>query len=160
MGRGGFNCPIAFPRPELKVQMRGRTIACFALTLTAAALLAACGGSQQVSQTPPQAQGGAASTLLPGGALSHGASRQLPRYPKRSHGLLYVTDNYPNAINIFPLKGPNQKQIGTITDGVNGPWGLSVDSNKSLYVANQYSGNVTVYAYGTTIPSMVYSGMT
>ena len=45
-------------------------------------------------------------------------------------------DDYPNAIDIFPLTGPNQQQIGSITNGVDAPWGLSVDSNKSLYVAN------------------------
>jgi DNA-binding beta-propeller fold protein YncE len=38
---------------------------------------------------------------------------------------------------------------------------LSVDSNKSLYVANAASGNgsVTVYPYGSTTPSMTYSPM-
>lgn len=125
----------------------------------AAAMLAACGGSQQVSQTPPQAQGDATSTLLPVGALSHGASRQLPRYPKHRHGLLYVADYDPSAIDIFPLTGPNRKQIGSITNGVEFPKGLSIDANNSLYVANAYTGNVTVYAYGSTIPSMIYSGM-
>ena len=126
----------------------------------AAALLAACGGSQQVGQTTsPQLQGSAASSPLPGEALSYSAPRQLPRYPKRSHGLLYVTYYYPNAIDIFPLTGPNQKQIGSIFDGVSFPWGLSIDSNKSLYVANKGNGTgtVTVYPYGSTTPSITYS---
>src|SRR5579862_3920045 len=134
----------------------------FALTISAAAaLLAACGGSQPpIAQTSsPQLQGGAASTPLPGGAVSHGASRQLPRYPKRSQGLLYVTDDYPSSVDIFPLTGPNQKQIGSIFDGVSFPWGLSIDSNKSLYVANHGNGTgtVTVYPYGSTTPSITYS---
>ena len=42
----------------------------------------------------------------------------------------------PSAIDIFPLTGPNRKQIGSISDGVDDPWGLSIDSNNSLYVAN------------------------
>jgi DNA-binding beta-propeller fold protein YncE len=127
----------------------------------AAALLAGCGVSQQISQTPSQLQGDAASTPFPAAAPSLGASRQLPRYPKRSHDLLYVTGNYPNAIDIFPLTGPNQKQIGSITDGVIEPWGLSIDANNTLYVANgRYpNGTVTVYPYGSTSPSMTYQGM-
>ena len=40
--------------------------------------------------------------------------------------------------------------------------GLNIDSNKSLYVANEphlsYGwGTVTVYPYGSTLPSMTYS---
>ncbi len=138
----------------------------FALTIGAVALFSGCGGSQQVSQTPPQLQGDAASTPLPGGAVSHRTPRPLARHPKRSRGLLYVGATYKNAIDIFPVTKPNQKQIGTIIDGVNGPWGLSVDSNKSLYVANASVGGsadrggadtVTVYPYGSATPSMTYS---
>jgi hypothetical protein len=138
----------------------------FALTIGAVALFAGCGGSQQVSQTPSQLQGDAASTPLPDGAVSHRAPRPLARHPKRSRGLLYVGAIYKNAIDIFPVTKPNQKQIGTIIDGVNGPWGLSVDSNKSLYVANTSVGanpdrgggdTITVYRYGSTTPSMTYS---
>ena len=132
----------------------------------AAALFAGCDGSQQIGQTSlPQLQGDAASTPVPGDAVSHRASRPFPRYPKRSHGLLYVGDDNLNAIDIFPLTGPNQKQIGSISDGVQGPWGLSLDSIKSLYVANTGGGGydrggsdtVTVYPYGSTSPSMTYS---
>jgi DNA-binding beta-propeller fold protein YncE len=95
---------------------------------------------------------------LPGGAVSHRASRPLARYPKRRHGLLYVgATSYTNAIDIFPLTGPNQQQVGSITNGIDAPWGLSVDSNKSLYVANAGNGTVTVYPYGSSTPSMTYS---
>jgi hypothetical protein len=76
---------------------------------------------------------------------------------------LYVSSGN-SAVDIFPLTGPNQKQIGSITYGVQGPWGLSVDSNKSLYVANASVGyprggtdTVTVYPYGSISPSMTYS---
>jgi hypothetical protein len=133
----------------------------FALCIGAAALFAGCGGSQQIGQTgSPQLQGDAASTPLPGDAVPHRASGQLSRYPQSSQPLLYVAaDYYANAIDIFPLTGPNQQQIGSITNGVNGPWGLSVDSNNSLYVANGGNGTVTVYPYGSTSPSMTYSGI-
>jgi DNA-binding beta-propeller fold protein YncE len=130
-----------------------------ALSLSVAfVLLAGCGGSQQVGQRPPQLQGDAASTPLPDGVISHRASSPLARYPKRRHGLLYVgATSYTNAIDIFPLTGPNQQQVGSITNGIDTPWGLSVDSNKSLYVANAGNHTVTVYPYGSATPSMTYS---
>jgi DNA-binding beta-propeller fold protein YncE len=37
------------------------------------------------------------------------------------------------------------------------PWGLSVDANNSLYVANEGNGTVTVYPRGSSKPSMTYS---
>lgn len=142
----------------------------FAVCIGAAvALLAGCGGAQQIGQTAsPQLQQDAASTPLPGGAASHRTSTPLQRYPKRSHGLLYVADSNGSVIVIYPLTGPNQGQIGSISEGVNGPWGLSVDSHKSLYVANVGGGSyparggtatVTVYPYGYKSPSMTYSQM-
>lgn len=135
----------------------------YALSIAAAALLAACGGSQQIGQTAsPQLQGDAASSRSPGSAVSHRASRPLPRYPQSSQPLLYVANDYPFSIDIFPLTGPNQPQIGSISNGVDNPWGLSLDANKSLYVANEPHGSygygtVTVYPYGSTTPSMTYS---
>jgi hypothetical protein len=129
-----------------------------ALIIGAAALSAGCGGSQQVGQTPPHLQGDAASTPFPDRMVSHRASRPLPRYPKRRHGLLYVGAAYRrSSIGIFPLTGPNQRQIGSITNGIDNPWGLSIDSYKSLYVANAGNSTVTVYPYGSTTPSMTYS---
>jgi NHL repeat len=129
-----------------------------ALFIGAATLFAGCGGSQQIGQTAsPQLQGDSVSTPLPDGAVSHRASRPLPRYPQTSQPLLYVGDDGVGAIDIFPLTGPNQQQIGSISKGVDYPWGLSVDANNSLYVANGGSSTVTVYPYGSTRPSMKYS---
>ena len=126
------------------------------LSTAAVALFAACGGSQQIGQTAfPQLQQKGASTPLPGGTVWYPASRPLQRYPQSSQPLLYVGDDGQSAVDIFPLTGPNQQQIGTVSNGVDSPWGLSIDANKSLYVAN--SNTVTVYPYGSTIPSMTYS---
>jgi hypothetical protein len=124
----------------------------------ATSLLAGCGAPPL---TLRQAQGDMqpASTPLPGGALSHRASRPFPRYPQTSQPLLYAGNDYTSTIDIYPLTGPNQQQIGSISNGVNGPWGLSLDANGLLYVANGYPGTVTVYPYGTTTPSMTYSGI-
>ena len=138
-------------------------LARLALIVGAAALFAGCGGSQQISQmASPQRQGDAASSPFPLGTLSHRALRPLGRYPKRSHGLLYVSDYDLNVIDIFPLTGRNRHQIGSIFNGIDNPRGLSLDANKSLYVANnpfgEYGSNyVTVYPYGYTTPSMTYS---
>ena len=126
------------------------------LSVAAVALFAGCGGSQQIGQTAfPQLQQNVASTPLPGGTVWYPASRPLQRYPQSSQPLLYVGDDGQSAVDIFPLTGPNQQQIGTVSNGVDSPWGLSIDANKSLYVAN--SNTVTVYPYGSTIPSMTYS---
>jgi len=134
-----------------------------ALTIgVAVALLAGCGGSQQIAQTAfPQTQGDGASSPLPGTAIPYRASTDPPRYPQSGEPLLYVAEDSPNAIAIFPLTKPNHRQIGSISDGVDDPWGLSLDSNQSLYVANAAYGNgsVNVYPYGSTTPSMRYSPM-
>ena len=139
---------------------------CLSVAVT---MLAGCGGSQPPIGAPgvggqtasPQLQGDAASTPLPGDAVSHRSSRPLPHYPRRSDALLYVADDSSGAIDIFPLKKPNQRQIGSISNGVSAPWGLSVDSNRSLYVANggYGTGTVTVYPYGSTSPSITYAPM-
>ncbi|HEY6325343.1 MAG TPA: hypothetical protein VIW73_02360 [Candidatus Cybelea sp.] len=115
---------------------------------------AGCGGPQQTGQTAfPQLQEDPASTPLPSGAMSHRASRPLPHFAT-SQPLLYVGDG--NAVDIYPLTGPNQKKIGSITNGVPSPWGLSLDANNTLYVANDTS-SVTVYPLGSSNPSMRYS---
>jgi hypothetical protein len=132
----------------------------YAVTIGAAAFFAGCSGSQQIGPAPsPQLQGDVASTPLPGGAVSHRASGPPPHYPQSGQPLLYVgSDNAsPSAVDIFPLTGPNQGQIGSITNGVHGPWGLSIDANNALYIANANYGTVTVYPYGSTSPSMTYS---
>jgi hypothetical protein len=125
-----------------------------------AATLASCGGSQP----PVGAPGAIAQTHATHQPSSSGRSllHVFGSYPPRSKALLYVANDYPFSVDIFPLTGPNQPQIGSITSGVSRPLGLSVDSNKSLYVANEphlsYGwGTVTVYPYRSTAPSMTYS---
>ncbi len=108
-----------------------------ALTTGAIVSFAGCGGLQQIAQTAsPQLQGDAVSSPLPRGMVSQPAPWPLAHYPQTSQPLLYVGIDNPSAIDIFPLTGPNQRQVGSITNGIDAPWGLSVDSNKSLYVAN------------------------
>ncbi len=129
----------------------------FVFTIAIGVALAGCGGPQQIGQTAsPPLQGDVTSTPLPG-ALSHSASRPLPRFVPSGQPLLYVGDDDNSAVDIFPLTGPNQKQVGSISKGVQGPWGLGLDASDSLYVADATKGTVTVYPYGSSSPSMTYS---
>ena len=129
----------------------------FIVTIAIGMACAGCGGQQQIGQSAfTQLQADAASTPLPGGAASHRASKPLSRNAK-SEPLLYAGNDGSNDVDIFPLTGPNQKKIGSISDGIGGPWGLSVDANNALYVANSNAGTVTVYSYGSSSPTMTYS---
>jgi DNA-binding beta-propeller fold protein YncE len=78
--------------------------------------------------------------------------------PSPSTAYLYIADEYNSQIDIFPLKGQNQPQVGTITARIYLPYGLWFDrGTQSLYVANQSNNTVTVYPYGSTQPSLTYS---
>lgn len=68
---------------------------------------------------------------------------------------VYVADD--TEILIFPQGPLNPKPIGEITAGVESAYGLCVDRYGNLYVANQYSNNVTVYPFGSTEPAKTYS---
>ncbi|HEY6325341.1 MAG TPA: hypothetical protein VIW73_02350 [Candidatus Cybelea sp.] len=70
---------------------------------------------------------------------------------------MYLGDSGGSDVDIYPLTGPNQKQIGSITSGIVYPWGLSLAADGSVYVADASNGTVTVYPYGSSSPSMTYS---
>lgn len=117
---------------------------------------AGCGGLQQ------------ASAPLPGSAMSHRVSRPLPHSAKRQPLLYwseYTAGGPYGSVYIYPLTGPSKERIGSITKGLKHPYGLSVDANNSLYVANVADcggrpcrhGTVTAYPYGSKSPSMTYS---
>jgi hypothetical protein len=72
-------------------------------------------------------------------------------------GYLYIADEGNSQIDIFPLQGNQQSQVGAITDGIDTPYGLWDDANQALYVANQGNNTVTEYEYGATSPSRTYS---
>jgi DNA-binding beta-propeller fold protein YncE len=78
--------------------------------------------------------------------------------PRFGTAYLYIADENNYQIDIFPLKGRNQPQVGTITTGIYSPYAIWFDrGTKSLYVANQANNTVTVYPYGSTQPSRTYS---
>ena len=88
-----------------------------------------------------------------------GLSRKAGSFsPQAGKAYLYVADEYNSQIDIFPLHGNNQPQVGTITAGIETPYGLWFDRRaQELYVANQANNTVTVYAHGSTQVSRTYS---
>ncbi|HKW44387.1 MAG TPA: hypothetical protein VJN22_01945 [Candidatus Eremiobacteraceae bacterium] len=78
--------------------------------------------------------------------------------PRAGQEYLYIADQSNNSIDIFPLKGQNQPQVGTITTGIDFAYGLWFDRrDQSLYVANQLNSTVTVYSHGSIQPARTYS---
>jgi len=86
------------------------------------------------------------------------ASRAGSFSPQAGKAYLYIADQSLNQIDIFPMKGQNQPQVGTISAGINIPYGLWFDRRaQELYVVNPGNNTVTVYPYGSTQPIRTYS---
>ena len=99
---------------------------------------------------------------VPGGTplpyYAHRAQSVGSFMPRPGMSYLYMADEYDSQIDIFPSTGRNQPQVGTITAGVDLPYGIWFDrGTQSLYVANQSNNTVTVYPYGASQPSLTYS---
>jgi DNA-binding beta-propeller fold protein YncE len=78
--------------------------------------------------------------------------------PRAGTVYLYIADENNYQIDIFPVKGRNQPQVGTITAGIYSPYAIWFDrGTQALYVANQTNNTVTVYPYGSIQPSLTYS---
>jgi hypothetical protein len=76
----------------------------------------------------------------------------------KSQATLFVSDLDSDAISLFPANKTNPKQSGSITDGINLPINDAVDSQGTLYVANNGNSTVTEYPFGQTSPSVTLSG--
>jgi hypothetical protein len=64
-------------------------------------------------------------------------------------GLIYVaTGASIGTVDIYPLVGKNQKQVGQIT-GLTNPGGLAIDHKGNLYIANEGANNILEYSPGT-----------
>lgn len=113
----------------------------FALTLGAAASLAACGGLQSPS--------GAGPVMPQGHAIgTHGGpSRSWMRPDAKAHDLLYVSNDGNNTVTVYSFRPT--ALVGTLT-GFDIPYGLCVDNKQNIYVADYGSGNVYEYAHGGT----------
>jgi hypothetical protein len=76
---------------------------------------------------------------------------------KNTDRLLYVTANISgtlHVVNVYWVHDHARRvsRVGQITDGVDKPEGLAVDTQRELYVANLDSNTVTVYGRGKTKP--------
>jgi hypothetical protein len=116
----------------------------------AAALIAACGGSQ--SQVPIGAPG-----VMPRANAASAQQMSGSTYPVK-RGLLFVavTDpEYPyDDVLVFDAKRNNPKPLAVLRDGISEPIAACIDGNKTLYVTNDGgSGSVSEYALGNMSPS-------
>ncbi len=123
----------------------------FALWLGAIALFCGCSSGQQTAS--PASLPGAlpAHTPLPTFLKS---TRPSVAVPQPQPSVVYVTSG--GSVLIYP-EALNQSPIGSISNGVSGPWGLWVDQNSNLYVANRDAHDVTEYAPGSVSPTATYS---
>lgn len=137
-----------------------------AAALGAVVLLSGC----QSNALPPQTSTGSRLDVAPAQMTMHAVgATPLPTYfgltrrvgnfsPRAGKAYMYMADQPNDQIDIFPLKGQNQPQVGTITAGIDAPYGLWFDRGaQELYVANQTNNTITVYSYGSTQPSRTYS---
>jgi DNA-binding beta-propeller fold protein YncE len=88
-------------------------------------------------------------------AQRHGGWMARDANPK--HAWLYVGGYNNNVILIYDLAKFGTPEIGQISNGLNNPGGMTLDSSGTLYVANQRGGNITIYPAGATSPSLTLS---
>ena len=130
----------------------------FALSISACALLAACG-----SQPPFGAPGGPAPGLLNRRTMhvaprTSGAADRVIGSPdyKMRNSLLYVVNFVTNTdqlgdVAVYDAKAKHAKPLAIITKGLDQPVGDCIDASGTLYVTNQ-SGFIAEYAPGHTKP--------
>jgi hypothetical protein len=110
--------------------------------------------------------GGAALAIALAGCGGASAYSIAPQWPhtlsltaqsQRIHPWLYVGGLLNNTIAIYDLAATGSPQIGAITQGISGPYGIAIDGAGTLYVANENAGDVTIYPAGTTAPTLTLS---
>jgi DNA-binding beta-propeller fold protein YncE len=103
--------------------------------------------------------------VLNGSAQAHSPAAPVLATAARARGWLlpgalqqprlYVAADSGEVV-IYPVVGNNPKPIGTIRDGITNAFGVFVDSQGMLYVANQTGSpaSVVVYPPGSVTPSL------
>jgi hypothetical protein len=100
----------------------------------------------------------AACTARGGGAIPTVSSLKAPAAIFRaSSALLYVSDPIGNDVAVYHESGSKQSPIATITQGIAGPAGLTVDGEGDLFVANTAGNSITEYEPNGTSPETTYS---
>lgn len=140
---------------------------------SAALLFAAgcSGNSLAPSQTPPSANSAirivngmrvvpgpsfAGPLVVPLAARKPDAPAGWPAHKKKKKSYLFVADA-SSGVLIYDPKTPNASAIGSITNGVDIPSGLAVDTKGALYVTNDGNNTVTIYPKGQSSPSLTIS---
>ncbi len=139
--------------------MRG-TMRCTLIACAVSAILAGCGGAQSAigPQGPVESPTNAHSPSPQATLLA--MPRSIPKRTgwvsraARTAPVIYAANG--SQVLIYPEKGFLQNPIGMIT-GIGYAYGLSVDKNGNLYVADATNNTVLVYPPGSTSPSQTYS---
>lgn len=74
-----------------------------------------------------------------------------------SSGLLFVSDEGPNVVDIYSATHLHGRPIGTITTGIDVPDGMAIDKTGNLYVTNAHGNTVQVYPPGGKTPKLTYT---
>jgi len=83
------------------------------------------------------------------------------RTASKLRGLLYVgaSINAPGDVAVYRQGDAHHRQAGEIKQGIDEAFGLFVDAQRNVYIANLAGGNVTVYAHGSKTPFETLTGL-
>ncbi len=148
----------------LQTSIRRILIAAGMISLAAGCSANSGAPGQQSTVVPPQSVPHGM-RLLPGPMVA--GPRLVPAVPHKPNApagwpapkkkeLLFVADG-SSGVLIYDPKVANGSPIGSITNGVSTPSGVAVDKKGNVYVANEASNTVTVYAPGSSTPSLTIS---
>jgi hypothetical protein len=69
-------------------------------------------------------------------------------------GVIYASSFGGNTVDYyFKDTGPSYPVAGSLSGSLDNPWGMAVDKNDDVYVANAQDENVLIYAKGSTSPT-------
>jgi hypothetical protein len=93
----------------------------------------------------------------PGAPLgASGVPSSVSAAPARDagHGTIYASSFGGNTVDYYlKSSGPSYPVAGSLSGSLDNPWGMAVDANDDVYVANSEDENVLVYAKGSTSPT-------
>jgi hypothetical protein len=134
-----------------------------AITSLLVAPLAGCSGTSSTLPTTPFSAPSARTSEL-ASAQGMGPQAQLSSQTQtdahhKKVKLLFVSDNENNRVLVYNAasKTQNPPPLRTITNGIQGPNGITTDKSGNLYVANYIANTVTVYAPNASAPKTTIS---